>query len=184
MVEIAEMAALVVPYITAAVGAYGAAVWTKTQELAAEETAGWGRRMLQRLAGRPESRPALESAVADVEADANDGDAVAALRMQVKKALAADPELAAEIATMLAAASPVTAGAGSQVISGSHIVGDVNQIGSARDVSITGRGGVSVRGNNSGIVSTGDGARNVQMNAEASGQGRVYQAGGDQTVNE
>ncbi|MFI6457859.1 hypothetical protein ACIBF6_40660 [Streptosporangium amethystogenes] len=35
-----------------------------------------------------------------------------------------------------------------------------------------------------GIVSTGDGARNIQMRAEASGSGRVYQAGGDQTVNE
>ncbi|NAS20083.1 hypothetical protein GT755_00100 [Herbidospora sp. NEAU-GS84] len=42
----------------------------------------------------------------------------------------------------------------------------------------------TIGGANSGIVSTGDDARNVQMNAEASGSGRVYQAGGDQTINE
>ncbi|MEO3859688.1 hypothetical protein [Acrocarpospora sp. B8E8] len=156
--EIAEMAALAVPYIVTAVGAYGAAVWTKTQDAMADETVGWGRRMLQRLGRRAESRAALESAVADVPADGDDADAVAALRMQVRKALAADPELAADIAQMLS-----TAGAGSQVISGSHIGGDVNQIGSARDVSITGRRGVSIGGDNSGIVSSGDGANNVQF---------------------
>lgn len=33
-------------------------------------------------------------------------------------------------------------------------------------------------------VSTGDGVRNGQMSAEVSGQGRVYQAGGDQTIHE
>ncbi|MEZ7132644.1 hypothetical protein ACBR40_45540 [Nonomuraea sp. AD125B] len=33
-------------------------------------------------------------------------------------------------------------------------------------------------------VSTGDVARNVRMEGNASGQGRVYQAGGDQTINE
>ncbi|NAS27395.1 hypothetical protein GT755_37720 [Herbidospora sp. NEAU-GS84] len=43
---------------------------------------------------------------------------------------------------------------------------------------------VTVSGDNTGIVSTGDGARNVQMNAKTSGSGRVYQAGGDQTINE
>ncbi|MEV4398782.1 hypothetical protein [Nonomuraea sp. NPDC049607] len=42
----------------------------------------------------------------------------------------------------------------------------------------------AIGGDNSGIVSTGEGVRNVQMRAEASGKGRVYQAGGDQTVNE
>ncbi|MFF4198332.1 hypothetical protein [Nonomuraea sp. NPDC001831] len=43
---------------------------------------------------------------------------------------------------------------------------------------------VAIGGDDSGVVSTGDGARNVQMRAEASGEGRVYQAGGDQTINE
>ncbi|MEV4020005.1 hypothetical protein AB0J35_56960 [Nonomuraea angiospora] len=50
--------------------------------------------------------------------------------------------------------------------------------------SATGERSVAIGGDNSGIVSTGEGARNVQMRAEASGEGRVYQAGGDQTINE
>lgn len=51
-------------------------------------------------------------------------------------------------------------------------------------VLASGERSIAIGGDNSGIASTGDGARNVQMRAEASGQGRVYQAGGDQTINE
>ncbi|MEV3985314.1 hypothetical protein [Nonomuraea sp. NPDC049758] len=51
-------------------------------------------------------------------------------------------------------------------------------------VSASGERAVALGGDNSGIISTGDGARNVQMRADASGEGRVYQAGGDQTINE
>ncbi|MEU6720792.1 hypothetical protein ABZ897_55855 [Nonomuraea sp. NPDC046802] len=51
-------------------------------------------------------------------------------------------------------------------------------------VSASGERSIAIGGDNSGIVSSGDGARNVQMRAQASGQGRVYQAGGDQIVNE
>ncbi|MER7366340.1 hypothetical protein [Nonomuraea wenchangensis] len=50
-------------------------------------------------------------------------------------------------------------------------------------VSASGERAVAI-GDNSGLISTGDGAHNVQMRAQASGQGRVYQAGGDQTINE
>ncbi|MEV4169445.1 hypothetical protein [Nonomuraea sp. NPDC049709] len=52
------------------------------------------------------------------------------------------------------------------------------------DVSASGSRSVAIGGDNSGVISTGDGATNVQMRAEASGQGRIYQAGGDQTINE
>ncbi|MEV0618038.1 hypothetical protein AB0I81_32265 [Nonomuraea sp. NPDC050404] len=52
------------------------------------------------------------------------------------------------------------------------------------DVSASGSRSVAIGGDNSGTVSTGDGATNVNMRAEASGQGRVYQAGRDQTINE
>lgn len=34
------------------------------------------------------------------------------------------------------------------------------------------------------VSASGDGARNVRMQAEASGQGRVYQASGNQSINE
>lgn len=39
-------------------------------------------------------------------------------------------------------------------------------------------------GENTGIASTGDRATNVQLRAEASGSGRVYQSARDQTINE
>ncbi|GLX92947.1 hypothetical protein [Herbidospora sp. NBRC 101105] len=52
------------------------------------------------------------------------------------------------------------------------------------DEKSAGERSVTVGGDNSGIVSTGDNARNVQKNAKASGSGRVYQADGDQTINE
>ncbi|SPL91916.1 unnamed protein product [[Actinomadura] parvosata subsp. kistnae] len=51
-------------------------------------------------------------------------------------------------------------------------------------MSASGERSVAIGGDNSGIVSIGDGARNVQMRAQASGQGRVYQAAGDQTIHE
>lgn len=51
-------------------------------------------------------------------------------------------------------------------------------------VSAEGERAIAIGGDNSGIVSTGDGAKSVQMWAQASDQGRVYQAGGDQTINE
>jgi hypothetical protein len=48
--------------------------------------------------------------------------------------------------------------------------------------SAEGERSIAIGGGNSGIVSTGDGVRNVQMQAQASDQGRVYQAAGDQTI--
>jgi len=136
--DVATIANQVMPYVTAAIGAYGAAVWAKAQETAADETVSLGRRLLQRLARREESRPRLEAAVADVADAPDDEDFTAALRAQIKKALAADAQLAADIAEMLPT-SPVVAGPGSQIISGSRIGGDAIHIGSAHDVDIHGR---------------------------------------------
>ncbi|WP_157519365.1 hypothetical protein [Herbidospora mongoliensis] len=193
MSEVAELTGRVVPYITAATTEYGTQVWDMPAATASQmaptvradqAVALYGLRMLELLIRGELSRPALRAAVADVIDDAGDEDAVSALRYQVKKALTTDPQLTADIAALVNSAAPITAGAGSQVISGSHIGGNVNQIGSARDVTIGENRSATVHGGNQGIVSTGDGARNVQMNAEASGQGRVYQAGRDQTINE
>ncbi|MGW6505509.1 hypothetical protein [Nonomuraea angiospora] len=50
--------------------------------------------------------------------------------------------------------------------------------------SASGERSIAIGGDNTGIVPSGDGARNVQIRAEASGQGRIFQAGGDQTINE
>ncbi|AQZ66199.1 unnamed protein product [[Actinomadura] parvosata subsp. kistnae] len=56
--------------------------------------------------------------------------------------------------------------------------------GTSASASASGTRSVAIGGDNSGVISTGDGATNIQMRAEASGQGRIYQAGGDQTINE
>ncbi|WP_156045620.1 hypothetical protein [Herbidospora cretacea] len=199
MSEVAELTGKVVSCITAATTEYGPAVWDTPAGTASETglavragqagpagqvVALYGLRMLQLLAGGEVPRPALREAVAYVIDDADDPDAVAALRLQVKKALTADPDLAAGIAALVKDATPLIAGAGSQVISHSHIGGNVNQIGTARDVTIGENRSTTIHGGNHGIVSTGDDARNVQMNATASGSGRVYQSGRDQTINE
>ncbi len=103
-IDIAALADQLMPYLTAATGAYGAAVAAKTQDVVADETVGLGRRLVRRLLTRERSRPQIEAALDDLARSRNDADAddaTAALRLQVKKALAADPALAAELAGML-----------------------------------------------------------------------------------
>ncbi|MFI6906182.1 hypothetical protein ACIBKY_33305 [Nonomuraea sp. NPDC050394] len=54
-----------------------------------------------------------------------------------------------------------------------------------RSVAIGGdNSGIITTDANSGIIATGDNARNVQLRAQVSGPGRAYQAGGEQTVHE
>ena len=43
---------------------------------------------------------------------------------------------------------------------------------------------ITIGRDNTGIASTGDGAINVQQQAKASGNGRIYQAGRDMTIND
>lgn len=122
------------PYVSAAIGAYGSAVLTKAQDVAADETVSLGRRLLQRIWQRPESQAALGSAVSD-RVQAPDGDdSLAALRLQIKKALAADPALAKELADMLGPAA------------------------ASMTVSAVGERAVAA-GTNTGIIQTGDKAR-------------------------
>ncbi|WP_442877474.1 hypothetical protein [Dactylosporangium sp. AC04546] len=133
------MAAAVVPYVTAAVVAYGTAVVDRVRDAAADATAdatvGVGRRLLRRilclnqLVGAAD--PAVRTAVADLAEQPDDADREAALRVQLRKALAADPGLAADLAALLPASTTFTA---------------------------SGTRSVAVQ-NNSGITQTGDGAQ-------------------------
>ncbi|MBT2234270.1 hypothetical protein [Nonomuraea sp. NEAU-A123] len=134
--DVSAVVALAMPYVSAAIGAYGNAVLNKAQDVAADETVGLGRRLLQRIWQRPESQAELESAVADRVQAPDDDDSLAALRLQIKKALAADPALAKEFADMLGpAAAPA-----------------------AVTVSAVGERAVAA-GTNTGIIQTGDKAR-------------------------
>ncbi|GAA0939389.1 hypothetical protein [Nonomuraea longicatena] len=105
--DMAALASQLMPYLSAAIGAYGAALAAKTQDVIADETVILGQRLLQRVLKREQSRAQIESAVNDLEQAQSDpeagdvDDASAALRLQLKKALTADPEMAAEMARML-----------------------------------------------------------------------------------
>ncbi|MFC5660596.1 hypothetical protein [Streptomyces nogalater] len=135
--DIAQVAGETAPYITAAAGAYGLAVLARTQEQAADATVALGRRLAQRIFGVRAEDEALPEALADVVAEPDDADSVAALRKAVRKALLADEELAADVRALLPRAPFVHAGDGSQAVVGSVIGGDSVQIGVVRgDVHI------------------------------------------------
>ncbi len=118
----------------------------KMGEKAAEETgkrlgeAAWERAkaLWARLRPAVEARPAAQEAVQDAAANPQDEDTLAALRLQLRKLLADDPALAAEIARLWgeaqAAGVTVTAsGSRSVAIGGSVresviVTGDKNRI--------------------------------------------------------
>ena len=129
MVDPAELARDVVPYVSAVAGAYGRALWEKIQDESAdsavEASVGVGRRLLRRLLGRGESRPGVERAVGDLIDDPGDEDAVAALRLQIRKAVAADPGLAADLAGLLPGAGTTVIASGERSVAAQTVSGVV-----------------------------------------------------------
>src|SRR4051794_26335838 len=115
-----DLASQVVPYVAATGTAYGLTVLDRVRDAATDATAdatgGWGRRMLCRILHRQESEAAISSAIEDLATDPADDDQVATLRAQIRKALAADSQLAAEIANMLTQAGPAITAAGDRSI--------------------------------------------------------------------
>ncbi|WP_433366798.1 hypothetical protein ACQPZX_38430 [Actinoplanes sp. CA-142083] len=127
-VDVAQTAAAVMPYVTAVAGAYGARTLEKLRDEALDQasdaTVGLGRRILNRILGRDESRGAIEEALTEAVDAPEDEDTAAALRLQIRKAFKADPSLAAEVAEMLQSGSTggVTAdGHGMAVGGNAHI---------------------------------------------------------------
>ncbi|MFF2928132.1 hypothetical protein ACFVTP_38095 [Streptomyces celluloflavus] len=133
MSEIESLLSQAVPAVSAAVGAYGAAVLTRAEDEAAGATVRLGQRLLERLRRNNPDRPALDAAVTDLAEADDDPDAVAALRLRIRHALRDSPQLRAELAALL----PVPG------------------------VETSGERTVAVGGDMTGIVSTGDGATNV-----------------------
>jgi hypothetical protein len=106
--EVASLAAEMAPYVSAAVSAYGGAVLVKVRDEAADATVGLGRRLLQRVFGsRGEGEP-LPEPLGTLAADPDDDDALAAVRLAIRQALADDQALQAEVRSMLASAPGVT----------------------------------------------------------------------------
>lgn len=67
-----------------------------------------GETLVAALERRFKGQPAAGEALQDVKAAPQDGDAQAALRLQLKKALAADPDFLSELARLLEAAQAGT----------------------------------------------------------------------------
>ncbi|MFG1837938.1 hypothetical protein ACGFH8_05790 [Micromonospora sp. NPDC049175] len=131
--ETAAIATAVVPYVAATVGAYGAAVVDRLQDAAADASVGMGGRLLRRLLRRHESAPAVRAAAVDLAEDPADEDRLAALRLQIRKALASDPNLAADVAQMLEQAGVRVTASGersiaAQTISGVAVTGNGAQV--------------------------------------------------------
>ncbi|MFI0405386.1 hypothetical protein [Actinomadura sp. 3N508] len=80
--------------MTMAAGAYGVAVLARTQDQAADATVRFGQRLAQRIFGVRAEGEAIPEPLAGVIDDPDDP---AALRQAIRKALAADAELAAQV---------------------------------------------------------------------------------------
>jgi len=125
----------VMPYILRAIHAYGAAVLTRAEDTAADETVRAGQRLLRSVLGAKTARPGIEQAVTALASAENDPDFQAALRAQIKLAVRDDSGLVHQLAALL----PQTP----------------NQ-------SSTG-GRSPVITNNSGQISVGDNSPNIQV---------------------
>ena len=132
MDDIVQIAHAAAAAIGAFVAAYGRAVLTKTEDQAADGTVRLGGRILASLRRKDRARPALDVAIQDLVNNPGDGDALAALRLQIRNLLADDPGLARQVRGML----------GDDANPGAH------------------NSHISVR-QNDGIISTGSGAVNM-----------------------
>ncbi|SEE62164.1 hypothetical protein [Streptomyces sp. TLI_105] len=127
-------AAEITPYVVTAISTYGTAVLTRARDQAADATVSLGREILQRFTRRNRRRAELESAVRDVAEDPQDADSQAALRGQLRRILEGEPELAAELATLLAQSGARVAATGERAVSveqmsnSAIVTGDNNRI--------------------------------------------------------
>ncbi|MBS2966686.1 hypothetical protein KGA66_26855, partial [Actinocrinis puniceicyclus] len=108
---------------------------------AADATVGLGRRLLHLVWRRAKQPEAVAAAVAELAEAPADPDALAGLRLQVRKVLTQDPQLLAEIAGLLAAGGVV--------------------------VTASGERSVAIGGDNSGSISTGDGLNSLAVNSNS-----------------
>jgi len=93
--------------VMATVAAYGVNTLDKVRDAAvdgaSDATVRVGHRILNRILGREDSRAAIEGAISDLAA--GEADSAAALRLQIRKALASDAGLARELAATLPASA-------------------------------------------------------------------------------
>ena len=106
--EVATLAVEAMPYVTAAVGAYGGAVLAKVRDDAADATVGLGRRLLQRVFGHHGENEPLPEPLAELVSYPDDTDVLASLRLAIRRQLEADAVMLADVRTLLASAPGTT----------------------------------------------------------------------------
>ena len=104
---VTSLAVEMTPYVSAAVAAYGGAVLARVRDEAADTTVELGCRLLQRVFGFRGEKEPLPGSLTDLAANPADGDALAAMRLALRKKLTADPVLEADVRSMLASAEGV-----------------------------------------------------------------------------
>lgn len=122
--EVAKIVDEAWPYVSAAVVGYGAAVLKTSEDAAASATVSLGRRILQRVFG-PGQPP---EALADLASDPRDVDLQAALRVALRKLLAEDDGLLAQVRGMLPESAADRPGI-SNIVKDSTVHGRVTQVG-------------------------------------------------------
>lgn len=95
------LAAKVFDAVKPAIDAFGTGALVRDEQKGSSHAVERGRTILQEIYWRDKNVPPLESAVDDFAAGPRDEDAAAGLRLEIKKVLASDDALAADIAKML-----------------------------------------------------------------------------------
>ena len=153
------LAAAVTPFLLKAVQGLGNKIWEKASDAAADEAAGFGRRLLAKLLRRdggnsdpaaetdssveaaPETRGevAVVEAVNDLVVAPKDEDAAAALRLAVRKLLAADPSLMVEVADLVEKEAPGQRAGDRAIQIGGDQSGGVNVAGDSNTITYGGQ---------------------------------------------
>ncbi|MEV4757082.1 hypothetical protein AB0J86_18485 [Micromonospora sp. NPDC049559] len=115
-----ELAAALVPYLSAAIGTYGPSVGERVRatepDRAVDSTTELGRALLGRILDGPQPPAGVGAAVAGLATNPADEELTAELRRQLREALAADPELARVVSAMLSEAGVAVSTPGEQSV--------------------------------------------------------------------
>lgn len=106
--EVATLVTDAGPYVTAAIGAYGHAVLSKSRDKIADATVGAGVGILQRIFGRKKVGDPLPEPLADVVAHPHDDELATVLKVAIRKELDRDAELVAAVRGIVDAAAKTT----------------------------------------------------------------------------
>ncbi|WP_336081115.1 hypothetical protein [Nocardia sp. SSK8] len=122
--QINEVIATAWPFVTAAIGAYGANVLSQVQSESADATVALGRRILRRILGTGSAT--TTPALAELAADPGSSALQQTLRVELTDRLHADPACAEEVAALLRESGK---SAGTRITAVAHDQGKIAVLG-------------------------------------------------------